>query len=319
MRWVGRRALVTGAAGFLGAHVTRALVAAGARVTALVRPTTDPWRLAPLRDDLELVHADARALGDASLSHRLGRHDVVYHLAAAGVDQRQQDAAAIVDVNVGGTTAALEHASRAGVGRFVYCGSCFEYGEGTAAREDRLPHPLNEYAASKSAGWLLAHAHGRRTGLDVVTLRPFTVYGPLEAPQRLVPFVIGRALAGGRIELTGGRQTRDWVHADDAAEAFLRAGEVDGVAGSTFNVCTGVETSVRALVELVVALTGERATPEFGARPYREPEIWSLSGDPTAAADRLGWTATTSLREGLARTIAEFQNSNRAFPERVRA
>lgn len=319
MGWVGRRALVTGAAGFLGAHVARALAAAGAQVSALVRPDTDVWRLAPMLDEIDLVRSDVRALSDAALSGRLGRHDVVYHLAAAGVDQRQQDPAAIVETNVGGTMAALEHASRVGAERFVYCGSCFEYGEATAAREDRLPDPRNEYAASKSAGWLLAHAHGRRTGLDVVTLRPFTVYGPLEASQRLVPFVIARAVAGERIELTGGRQTRDWVYADDAAAAFVRAGVAEGIGGGTFNVCTGVETSVRALVEIVVELTGGTATPDFGARPYREPELWSLSGDPTAATDRLGWTAATPLREGLARTVAAFQNSNRALPERVRA
>ena len=316
---MGRRALVTGAAGFLGAHVTRALVEAGARVTAVLRPATDPWRLAPFADDVEIVRGDVRALADSSLSDRIGRADVVYHLAAAGVDQRQHDAASIVDVNVNGTVAALSHASRAGVERFVYCGSCFEYGEATRAREDRLPQPQNEYAASKSAAWLVANAYARRTGLDVVSLRPFTVYGPLEAPARLVPFVIARSLAGGRIELTGGRQTRDWVYVDDAAHAFLRAGTAPDIEGRTFNVATGVETSVRALVELVVELTGGVATPDFGARPYREPELWALSGDPTAATESLGWSATVPLRDGLARTIAAFTSPSPATPERIRA
>jgi nucleoside-diphosphate-sugar epimerase len=300
--------LVTGANGFIGSHVVRRLVESGYETVAGIGPTADAWRLTDVLDAIETVALDLQDLQIDALARKLSGTTTIVHLAARGVNPSQDDAEGIVSANLGGTLRLLELARELGAQRFVHCGSCFEYGTGALLHEDSPLHPVAVYGASKAGGTLLAQAFGRAHGLSVVALRPFTAYGPFEGRHRLVPSTILSALRRAPIDLTGGEQTRDFVFVEDIAEAFLIAVEANDVAGETFNLCTGTETTVRELAQKVVDLTGTSAELRFGALPYRDDELWSLSGDPRRSAARLGWTARTSLHEGLQRTVAWFRD-----------
>lgn len=311
----GKRVLITGAAGFIGFHLTKGLLASGADVVAIVRPSTNPWRLRGIINDIEIVRADLRQINIDDLQRRLSTIDVVYHVGAAGVDPSNQDHASIVESNVMGTLRLLQLARLLKVDRFVYCGSCFEYGRGSLLSEDTpFTTPISEYAASKMAAYLLVNTFGERYGLPVTSLRPFNVYGPFEASYRLIPHTIIRAINKSNIELTGGHQTRDFIFVEDVVEAFVAAAALPEAIGQTFNVCTGMETSVRNVVSQIIALTGETVTPVFGALAYRDGEISNLSGDPTRANAILGWKASTTLDEGLSRTIQWFRSVQGKLP-----
>ncbi|MFQ5409110.1 MAG: NAD-dependent epimerase/dehydratase family protein [Anaerolineales bacterium] len=303
--------LVTGASGFVGSQLVRRLVRLGCRVTALVRPNSDLWRLQDVLDSLSLVHVDLEQAQPGQLKAALPNAQIIFHLAAGGVDQLYRDAAGIVTGNVVGTLRLLQLAREVDVERFVYCGSCFEYGPGTHLSETTAPGPMSEYGASKLAAWGLVHAFWRRYDLPAISLRPFTVYGPFEGSHRLVPSAIVGALDGRDTNLTGGKQTRDFVFVDDVADAFLAAATVTGNLGNVFNICTGSETSVKKVVNTIFGLIETRARPLFGAVPYRDTEIWTLSGDPGKARNHLGWRARTALRDGLAQTVDWFRE-NRA-------
>ena len=298
--------LVTGATGFIGSHLVRRLLADGDEVVVAVRAGSSTWRLEDVLRDVDVVELDLSAPLDDRLKRELRGVEVVHHLAAAGVNPRHDSGDEVVAANVVGTLRLLELATALDVHRLVYCGSCFEYGSGSGLAEDALPKPQSDYAASKSAAWLLAHSYSRRNGLPVVSLRPFTVYGPMESSYRLVPATIMGALDGRRIELTRGEQTRDFVYVDDAVTAFTASASENTPTGGTFNVCTGVETSVAELAQCVVELAGAGEL-ELGALPYRDNELWNLSGDPTAAREGLSWQAATPLRQGLERTIEWFR------------
>jgi nucleoside-diphosphate-sugar epimerase len=301
------RILVTGASGFIGSRVAARLHGDGAYVVGLDRPGTDPWRLQALAPTVSQVSAD---ITDSTLDARvaaLGTFDAAIHLAAEGVHATDARPEEVVRANVEGSARVLAAVARAGAQRFVYCGSCFEYGSGSAWREDAVLHPETVYAASKLAGWVVTRSLGLELGVSTVSLRPFTAYGPFEPPQRLVPRVVLGALRSETIQLTGGEQTRDWVYIDDVAAAFASALSEDGLDGDVFNVCTGSEASVRDLTDLVLELCGSDRTAELGALPYREHEYWRLSGDPQRATIKLRWSATTSLRDGLTATIAWFR------------
>ncbi len=273
----------------------------------MVRPSTDLWRIQTVTNDVETIQADLRRVDVADLQRRLSSVDVVYHLGADGVGQSTKDLESVVNTNVMGTFHMLQLTRLLEAERFVYCGSCFEYGAGTLVSEEKpLTAPVSEYAASKTAGHLLVGAFAQRYGLPVTSLRPFSVYGPFEAPRRLVPHAIIHALDRSEIELTGGRQKRDFVFVGDVVEAFLAAAIARSGVGETFNVCTGVETPVRDVVSTIISLTGEVVTPRFGALTYRDTEIPNLSGDPAKANDVLGWRASRSLEEGLRETIEWF-------------
>ena len=300
----GRRVLVTGAAGFLGSHLVRGLLEAGAEVVAIVRPTSSLERLADATSSVELLSHDLETL-DPKAS---GPVDVVFHLAARGVDPKLDSGEEALRANVAITYRALELARESGASRFVCAGSCYEYGPGSFLHEDRVPAPVSEYGAAKASSVVVAHAYGRRYGLPVVVLRPFTVYGPAEPEHRLVAGTIRALVEGRRPRVTSGRQSRDFVFVNDVADAFLCAATSAEATGETINVCTGTETTVREVVELAVGLSGSGLEPEYGAEPIRDTEVWSLSGDPQKARRILSWEAATPLREGLLRTLAAYRD-----------
>lgn len=307
------RVVVTGASGLVASHLVRALLERGDDVVAIVGPASDPWRIADVLEHVEIVRADVRSLRrDAA-----GRADVVLHLAAAGL-RPDEAPSVVVETNVLGTLRTLELAAQAGARRFVYCGSGFEYGPGECHSEVESLRPLSEYGASKAAGGLIAHAFERRVGLEVVTVRPFTVYGPYEAAYRLVPSTLLAALDGGPVEITSGTQTRDFLWIGDAVDGLLAAADVQAAAGEMLNLCTGIATPVRTVAELAAQVAGTGAEVRVGALPDRAVEYDTLSGDATRAKAVLGWEARVSLREGLARTAEWLGRERHRFREYVR-
>jgi nucleoside-diphosphate-sugar epimerase len=299
----GRKVVVTGANGFIGSNLVKRLLSSHAEVVCITRPGADLWRLADIKQDITLVPHDLQYKMSDLTRSSVRIADFIYHLGASGVNQSFTDNTSMISANVGGTVEMLTAALDWGVSRFIYCGSCFEYGSGTWLSEDHLPHPMNQYAASKSAAWMHLNAFARQYDLDVVSLRPFTVYGPFEGGFRLVAQTISRALEGTPIQLTKGEQSRDFVYVDDLVDAFLLAASAPGVSGETINVCTGVATSVRSIVETILRITGTASEPEFGALPYRDVELWELSGNPDKARRLLKWEPVRSLDDGIEQTV----------------
>ena len=197
-----------------------------------------------------------------------------------------------------------------GVERFVYCGSCFEYKEGASIKETSFPMPVSDYGVTKSSGWLLANGFYQQCGLPVVSVRPFTFYGPQELERRLVPYVILSILDGKSPELSDGMQVRDFVYVDEVVEALLRAALVKGIEGETFNIASGQGHTVREIVQEVFSLMKTDLKPQFGAMNRRAEDVSTLVGDPAKAAQVLGWKSSLSLRDGLIKTI-EWWRANR--------
>lgn len=316
---MGSRVFVTGASGFLGAHVVRRLIAEGMEVAILVRDPDRVLRLQALQTGMPVV-----VVGDLLDQERLQaaitgwQPQVVYHLAAAGVNPAASTPAEVVQSNVLGTLNLLEACRGLAVSRFVYAGSCAEYGSGHDLSEDRRPAPTNVYGASKAAAGLLVQTYGRMYGLPTVWLRPFMIYGPLERRGRLVTHTILTALSGEDIRMTGGEQERDFVYIDDVVDGFIRAADdaYPAAVGETINLSSGEGVPIREVVALILEIMGHPVKAVLGALPYREGEMWQQSGDNTRARRLLDWSPRVSLREGLERTIA-WCRQNRELAERL--
>jgi nucleoside-diphosphate-sugar epimerase len=304
-------ALVTGASGFLGSHLVKALRRAGHPVVAWMRTpgaaATDPGlRFAPW------PAREALAPAIAALDRPL-----VFHLAAAALRTRG-DPVAMFDSNIRLTGDLVIACAQAGVRGFVHAGSCTEYGAvevGPPIRESAPLAAIDLYDASKVAAGLWAQAVAHKAGLGFAWARLFGLYGPGLRPPRLLPTVHAALRAGRPVELTPGSQIRDWLYVDDAVDGLLRLGAfaAEGHRG-VFNLCTGHGETTRVIsILLAQRMNADPGLLRFGALPARPSESPWLVGDPSAA-NALGWSAQTELSAGLDAMIVEFDQWNDSRP-----
>jgi nucleoside-diphosphate-sugar epimerase len=309
----GRRVLVTGATGFLGTHLLRALRAGEARVHALRRRADGKSRL-PC-DGIRWHEADITDVEGLRRAVGAAEPEIVVHLAAYGATPGQRDAELAYRVNVEGAWS-LWRALDGIRCRLIHAGSCGEYGQAKGPlHEDQACRPTWSYPATKHASVVLLSTLGRETGRDVIGLRPFGPYGPADAPGRLVPQVIAALLEGRDVAVTAGEQLRDYLHVDDHVRAFLLAATRElPRTGEVYNVGSGESVTVRALCELVAGAVGAgaRGRIRFGALPYRSDEVWEMVADIGAARRDLGFEPRVPLPEGIARTVAWYREAGRA-------
>jgi len=312
------RVLVTGATGFIGSHLAERLVAEGAEVTLLIKPGASKANVTSILDKVHIHEVDLRDGQRVQELMRECRPRKVYHLAAVGVTDPGVDPRLAVQVNVIGTLNLLEALRETGCDCFVNTGTCYEYGHNTPPmREDQMVDPINAYAASKSAAWLFCNMYHRTHGYPIVTVRPFTVYGPRQSERALIPQVILHALRGEDFPMTGGEQGRDWIYVDDVVEGILRASLAEAAIGQVINLCTGEEHTVREVVEKVLELMGNPIQPLIGALSYRRGEIWHLVGDNARARELLGWEPQVSLEEGLQETVRWYTDGGEQWKKRL--
>jgi dolichol-phosphate mannosyltransferase len=294
-------ALVTGAAGFIGASLVRRLLADGHTVTAAVRPGGDGWRLRDVRNDVRLIELDLREPGSVRKAFADARPEWVFHLAAHGAYSWQDDPAEIMRTGVLGFVNVIEAGVAAGVRTFVNAGSSSEYGFTTQApSESALPEPNSAYAVAKVAATAYGQWVAREREQAVTTLRLYSVYGPWEDPRRLIPVLVAHGVRGVLPPLVDPAIARDFVHVDDACEAFVQAARAAAPgAGRIYNVASGVQTTLRDLVQVARQAFGVTDEPDWGTYGPRSWDTTTWVGDPELIRREVGWSATRSLSDGL--------------------
>ena len=315
----GQTVLVTGADGFIGSHLTEALVAAGAKVRAFcLYNSHGSWGWLEDARPEDQARLDVR-LGDIRdarfVEAALEGVDVLFHLAALiAIPYSYVAPESFIDVNVRGTLNVLEAARRARVRRLVHTSTSEVYGT-PADLPIRETHPLNAqspYAASKVAADQLALAYHMSYGVPVTVLRPFNTYGPRQSTRAVLPTILSQ-LAAGKTEVQLGRvdTRRDLTFVADTVDGFVRAGAADGIEGQTIQLGTNRAVSIAELFDMACKVLGVSATIVTDPRRVRPDasEVLVLQSDPARARDRLGWQPQVSLEEGLARTAAWLKSS----------
>ncbi len=287
------KVLITGGSGFLGSHLCQRLLGLGCEVHATSRFKRE-------RDDHGPIwwQADMADLSTVRRVVAAVKPDVVYHLAGSVgaspdlelvVPTYQSLLTSTLNVLVAGTEACS--------GRIILSGSFTEPQPGLAH-----PTPYSPYAAAKWA----ASGYGRMFytlfQAPVVILQPFMVYGPRQAPAKLIPSVIKSLLGETAPKVTSGKRKADWIYVNDVIDGFVLAATTKGIEGTTIDLGSGRLVSIREIVERIVAIVGSSPSPVFGAVPDRPTEN-EVIADTECAFTRLGWVAKTSLDEGLRRTV----------------
>ncbi len=323
----GIRVAVLGASGFIGRWVARALCAQEAEVFLVVRDTTAAeaaFRGYQIHGDIvELDLGNPQALPKL---YRQAAPSITFNLACYGVDASERDAAAAYRINsdlIQALCAAAQqsHQSDWSGLRLVHVGSALEYGaNGGDVSEDATANPTTAYGRSKLAGTSFLSAYCQTHGLQALTARLFTVYGPGEHRGRLLPILLEAAGTGNPLCLTAGRQQRDFIFVADAAEALLRLGVSSARPGEIVNVATGRLTPVRVFVETAATVLGIPSDGlRFGALSARPEEMWHSEVPVERLLNLTAWVPRTGIAEGITRTL-EFERNGRmdvAFPDRA--
>ena len=334
------RCLVTGGAGFIGSHITRALLRAGHDVTVL--DDLSSGRRENLEDVLfdddgslaaKLRFIEGSIVDDDAVDDAIEGATVVFHQAAIpSVPRSFANPAATLRANVEGTSRVLEACRRHGVLRFVFASSSSVYGDTPTLpkREEMPPCPLSPYALSKLAGEHLCDMYAREYGITTVALRYFNVFGPRQDPTSqyaaVVPNFICRMLAGDRPRVYGdGEQSRDFTYVDNVVAANLLAaglqpaggaahGSPDGqdAASLVVNVGAGGRHTLLRLIEALNEILDQHIEPTF-ADP-RPGDVRHSHAAIDKAARHLGYDPEVTFEEGLDRTVAWFSAPKQTVP-----
>ena len=307
------RFAITGAAGFIGSNLARAILERGHAVVGIDNFLTGKREnLAWIAGDFELVEGDVRDLDLLRRAFR-GANYVLHHAALASVPWSVAEPKLAHDHNATGTLNALVAARDVGVDRFVLASTSAVYGDEAVvpSREDHALKPESPYAATKLIGELYAALFHRAYGLPTVSLRYFNVFGPRQDPKSAyaaaIPIFVRKALAGEAPVIFGdGEQTRDFVYVDDVVAANLLACAAGPEAcGEAFNIGGGGRVTVNALCREIIALVGANVAPVHA--PPRAGDVRHSQADIGKARRSLGFEPAFDVAKGLQKAIGWYE------------
>jgi len=316
---VGRSIYITGVAGFIGSHVAESLLRRGDRVHGL--DNFDPFYDRALKErnlaslsgfpGFSFLQGDVRDSATLDEWEKQAPVDAVIHLAAkAGVRPSLRDPVGYADVNVLGTARVLEWARRRGTSRFLFASSSSVYGGNRKvpfSEDDSVDHPVSPYAATKKSGELLCHTYSHLYGMDIVSLRFFTVYGPRQRPEMAIRKFTRCLFEGRALSMFGdGESRRDYTYIDDIVLGVL--GALEAPPGHRiYNLGESATISLNDLVFLLERTTGIRATREY--LPPEPGDVPVTYADVSRARAEIGYAPKVGVEEGVRRFVEWYRST----------
>ncbi len=320
-----KRVAITGATGFVGANLALRLLKEGHEVHLLLRKEHSRWRIDPIQDEVN-IHildlSDAEALGSNIASIR---PDWIFHLAAYGAYSSQSDLHRMTETNLVATANLVDACTRIGFEVFINTGSSSEYGlKNHAPSENELLEPNSVYGVTKAAATHYCRHIAYTRKVSLTTLRLYSVFGLYEEPTRLIPTLIVEGLNGHLPSLVNPSVSRDYIFIHDVLDAYILAASNPAIiAGKIYNIGTGVQTSLREVVDLACLTLPIKDKPEWGTMPDRQWDTSIWVADHTSITNDLGWRPRYTLKDGFKLTvdwlksnegILNYYQSNRALP-----
>lgn len=300
--------ILSGATGFIGANLARFLLQQGCEVHILMRPGSNPWRIADL---LPALHPHITNLEESDNLRAILdqiRPELIYHSAfPSHHPNAPQDRNAMFREGVLGTVGLLDAAVQVGFQRFINLGSSLEYGaHAHLLREDQMLAPTTLRGAAKAAAGLACAQYARQYNCSIVNLRLFSIYGPWEARHRFVPSAILSAFRNTRLPITPPGIVHDWVYVEDVLDACWKAADAPLANDEVLNIGSGLMTSNEDVVQLIQQISGRAIALQPGAYPLRPVDGRYWAADTEKSRNLLGWQARHTLANGLEKNIAWF-------------
>lgn len=307
--------LVTGATGFIGANLVKKLVSLGQNVNVIVRDKKLNWRLHDIADKINILKCDIQ---DPKLQEIIDgiKPDYIFHLAGYGNLPQEDDIYKMVDINFKGTMNLLNALSKNPFKLFINTGSSAEYGvKDQKMRESDVLMPINNYGVIKSAITLYCQKEAVRNNLPIINLRLFTPYGYFEGKNRLIPDVVLSALEGKPIKVSSPAHVRDFIFIEDVVDTYIHAVKIQHNPGEIYNIGSGIQYSVKNIVETILTIAKSKSNIEWGAvekqARYIEPKKWQA--DMSKTKKILRWEPKNTIDSGLKKTIDWFKNHKELY------
>lgn len=294
------KVFITGASGFIGSHVTRALIDAGHTVMALVTPGDNLWRIKDTLPHFEILQGSLQDTSHIQNHLRSWKPETCIHLAwyaEPGIYLNSKE-----NLNsLQGSLNLLQVLSECGCKQFVGAGTCAEYKmKSDMLVETDKTEPETLYAASKLSFQMIGEQISAQSDMLFAWGRIFYPYGPQEDARRLIPSAILKLIKNEVFSASPGEQMRDYLHVTDVANAFLALAEKQ--AAGIFNICPAKPIAVKSLLNMIGELMGKTNLLAHGALPYREWEPMYIAGNNNKLK-AMGWVPSVDLRSGLHDTI----------------
>lgn len=296
--WFGRRVLVTGGTGFVGSALVRRLVEEGADVTVISSGKTSHDRLATVAGKYTIKQVDLTDSDAVSRAFEEIKPTHVYHCATYGAFPTQRDVNKVFNVNVTGTNNLLAACEQYCPDVIVTTGSWTEYGSrehGRRMEEQGECLPSSTYGIAKLASTLAARAWSLRTNIPLTVLRLFSVFGEDEPGHRLIPTLFASANSGERVSLGDPSLVRDFIHVEDAVDAYLAVAEHEQEPGRIINIASGSGASIRQVVDSVKRLSTSFPEPQWTEQSKRPWDVPEAVADITRAQKIFNWRPVRSL------------------------
>lgn len=302
---------ITGAGGFIGANLTRKLVQLNYSVHILNRKKNLSWRLKEIENQVIIHYGDLTNFKTLQSALKKIQPDYIIHLAAYGAYSFQTEIEKIISVNILGTKNLLEASKNIPYKCFINTGSSSEYGfKDKPMKEDDFCDPVSYYAITKLTATHMCKIFSGDFNKPIVTLRPFSVYGPYEEPARFIPTIMKALILGKAINLTPGNQRRDFIYIDDVLDAYLKALKLGKkIKGKTFNIGFGKEFTNQEVVKKIFEVSGNKTKIKLGSYPKRYWDTEHWQADISYAKKNLKWAPKYNLGRGLKMTHSWFEKN----------
>ncbi len=301
--------LVIGASGFVGANLLRRCLESREDIVGTVF-SGDSWRL----EGIPAGHVSFLNLQDPisvlSLFHRV-KPKTIFDCSSFGAYSFEKDIARVHSTNYSSFISLMEEIQELDLSAYIHAGSSSEYGINASGPEEaECLIPNSHYAVSKAAASHAISYYGKVRGVPIVNLRLYSIYGPYEDSSRLIPTLCSESIKGKLPTFAHSEISRDFLHIDDAIEAFIDAASrmSPEIAGESFNIGTGIQTSLASLASLTKELFDIQEEPRFNPEMGRAWDVNNWFANPKKAKEALGWTAKIRLKEGLAETREWWKN-----------
>ncbi|PGS36360.1 CDP-abequose synthase [Bacillus thuringiensis] len=309
-----KTSLITGGYGFIGSHLARRLLNLQARIVLFIRTPSNFWRLKDIIKNIETYEIDIRDRKQVQDAIKKVNPDYIFHLAAYGVNSAHTDYMHAIETNIIGTCNIIQAAKLVNCKKIINFGSSSEYGNKMEPiHENMLLTPVDIYGSTKAAATILAHQIASENSINLITLRPFGIFGESEEPHKIFSYIILQVLQNKDVNLTFCNQLRDYCYIENIIDACILAVENTTVQNEIFNIGSGTIYPLKHYVELLFKHLKTNSRPNYGAIPSRTNERWVPEADVQKIKNSLSWEPRINIEEGIIKTVNWYKNNKHLY------